>query len=202
MTVSVNRRDFAKGLGGIVLAFTLDPALARTAATAARCCRQPQWQSQAGCLDPHQRRRQRDRLHRQGGAGAGHRHRARADRRRRARSAARAGQYDFRRHRPHPERGNDGRQSVGRELRDRAASRGRRSARHPDRACLVAARDERGFAQRRGRRDQRSERQAHLLRGACRLGRPQSRGERDGTSEAGRPAQDRRSVDQALRHSR
>ena len=31
MTVSVNRRDFAKGLGGIVLAFTLDPAQARTA---------------------------------------------------------------------------------------------------------------------------------------------------------------------------
>src|SRR3954451_5152344 len=29
MTVSVNRRDFAKGLGGIVLAFTLDPALAQ-----------------------------------------------------------------------------------------------------------------------------------------------------------------------------
>jgi nicotinate dehydrogenase subunit B len=29
MTVSVNRRDFAKGLGGIVLAFTLDPAVAQ-----------------------------------------------------------------------------------------------------------------------------------------------------------------------------
>src|SRR4051812_27875363 len=29
MTVSVNRRDFTKGLGGIVLAFTLDPALAQ-----------------------------------------------------------------------------------------------------------------------------------------------------------------------------
>src|SRR5947209_2171461 len=29
MTISVNRRDFAKGLGGIVLAFTLDPALAQ-----------------------------------------------------------------------------------------------------------------------------------------------------------------------------
>src|SRR5438270_8227185 len=29
MTVSVNRRDFAKGLGGIVLAFTLDHALAQ-----------------------------------------------------------------------------------------------------------------------------------------------------------------------------
>ena len=29
MTVSINRRDFAKGLGGIVLAFTLDPALAQ-----------------------------------------------------------------------------------------------------------------------------------------------------------------------------
>jgi hypothetical protein len=29
MTVSVNRRDFAKGFGGIVLAFTLDPALAQ-----------------------------------------------------------------------------------------------------------------------------------------------------------------------------
>src|SRR5947208_11937801 len=29
MTVSLNRRDFAKGLGGIVLAFTLDPALAQ-----------------------------------------------------------------------------------------------------------------------------------------------------------------------------
>ena len=39
MTVSVNRRDFAKGLGGIVLAFTLDPARRATAATAARCCR-------------------------------------------------------------------------------------------------------------------------------------------------------------------
>ena len=29
MTISVNRRDFAKGLGGIVLAFTLDPASAQ-----------------------------------------------------------------------------------------------------------------------------------------------------------------------------
>jgi len=29
MTIAVNRRDFAKGLGGIVLAFTLDPALAQ-----------------------------------------------------------------------------------------------------------------------------------------------------------------------------
>ena len=29
MTIPVNRRDFAKGLGGIVLAFTLDPALAQ-----------------------------------------------------------------------------------------------------------------------------------------------------------------------------
>src|SRR5437870_418158 len=29
MTISVNRRDFAKGLGGVVLAFTLDPALAQ-----------------------------------------------------------------------------------------------------------------------------------------------------------------------------
>src|SRR5436309_556116 len=29
MTISGNRRDFAKGLGGIVLAFTLDPALAQ-----------------------------------------------------------------------------------------------------------------------------------------------------------------------------
>src|SRR3954453_7231916 len=29
MTVSMNRRDFAKGLGGIVLAFTLDPAAAQ-----------------------------------------------------------------------------------------------------------------------------------------------------------------------------
>src|SRR5215471_5701476 len=29
MTISVNRRDFAKGLSGIVLAFTLDPALAQ-----------------------------------------------------------------------------------------------------------------------------------------------------------------------------
>src|SRR5205085_7028818 len=29
MTVSINRRNFAKGLGGIVLAFTLDPALAQ-----------------------------------------------------------------------------------------------------------------------------------------------------------------------------
>src|SRR5438067_2471034 len=27
MTISLNRRDFAKSLGGIVLAFTLDPAL-------------------------------------------------------------------------------------------------------------------------------------------------------------------------------
>ena len=26
MNVSLNRRDFAKGLGGLVLAFTLDPA--------------------------------------------------------------------------------------------------------------------------------------------------------------------------------
>jgi hypothetical protein len=25
MNISLNRRDFAKGLGGIVLAFTLDP---------------------------------------------------------------------------------------------------------------------------------------------------------------------------------
>src|SRR2546429_2093345 len=29
MTVSINRRDFTKGLGGIVLAFTLDPVLAQ-----------------------------------------------------------------------------------------------------------------------------------------------------------------------------
>src|SRR5947199_2601657 len=29
MTVSVNRRDFAKGLGGIVLAFTLEPVAAQ-----------------------------------------------------------------------------------------------------------------------------------------------------------------------------
>src|SRR3954466_2022369 len=29
MTISINRRDFAKGLGGIVLAFTLHPALAQ-----------------------------------------------------------------------------------------------------------------------------------------------------------------------------
>ena len=29
MTISLNRRDFAKGLGGVVLAFTLDPALAQ-----------------------------------------------------------------------------------------------------------------------------------------------------------------------------
>src|SRR5882672_4112346 len=29
MNVSLNRRDFAKGLGGIVLAFTLDPAAAQ-----------------------------------------------------------------------------------------------------------------------------------------------------------------------------
>src|SRR3954467_11739399 len=28
MTISIDRRDFAKGLGGIVLAFTLDPAVA------------------------------------------------------------------------------------------------------------------------------------------------------------------------------
>src|SRR5437868_3021799 len=29
MTISLNRRDFAKGLGGIALAFTLDPAAAQ-----------------------------------------------------------------------------------------------------------------------------------------------------------------------------
>ena len=29
MTISVNRRDFARGLGGVVFAFTLDPALAQ-----------------------------------------------------------------------------------------------------------------------------------------------------------------------------
>ena len=29
MTISLNRRDFAKGLGGIVLAFTLDPVAAQ-----------------------------------------------------------------------------------------------------------------------------------------------------------------------------
>src|SRR5205807_7713151 len=29
MNISINRRDFAKGLGGIVLAFTLDPGLAQ-----------------------------------------------------------------------------------------------------------------------------------------------------------------------------
>src|SRR5215213_9087295 len=29
MTISINRRDFGKGLGGIVLAFTLNPALAQ-----------------------------------------------------------------------------------------------------------------------------------------------------------------------------
>src|SRR3954465_14189727 len=29
MNISINRRDFAKGLGGIVVAFTLDPALAQ-----------------------------------------------------------------------------------------------------------------------------------------------------------------------------
>ena len=29
MTISLNRRDFAKGFGGIVLAFTFDPAAAQ-----------------------------------------------------------------------------------------------------------------------------------------------------------------------------
>src|SRR5436305_4354395 len=29
MTISLNRRDFAKGFGGVVLAFTLDPAAAQ-----------------------------------------------------------------------------------------------------------------------------------------------------------------------------
>src|SRR5947209_321004 len=34
MNISINRRDFAKGLGGIVLAFTLEPALAQGIVTA------------------------------------------------------------------------------------------------------------------------------------------------------------------------
>ena len=150
MNVSLNRRDFAKGLGGIVLAFTLDPAAAQQQPRAA--ARQPRRQPHAGRLDPHQCRRHRDRVHRQGGAGAGHRHRARADRRRRARPAARARHHDFRRHRAHAERRHDGRLAVDREFRHRAAAGGGGSARHPDRACLGAARDERGFAQRRRRR--------------------------------------------------
>ena len=68
------------------------------------------------------RRRHRDRLHRQGRARAGHPHRARADRGRGARSAARARQDDLRRYRPDAERRPDRRQPIGREQRHRACA--------------------------------------------------------------------------------
>ena len=143
--------------------------------------RQPRQQPHARCLDPHQRRRQRDRVHRQGGARAGHPHGARADRGRRARPAARARQIDLRRHRPHAERGHDRRQPVGREPGTALRLAGAEVRAHPARACRGTARDERGFAQRRGRRDQRGERpQGHLCASLPAAARSQARGDRNG----------------------
>ena len=57
-----------------------------------------------------------------------------------------------------PNEGMTAGSAVGREYRHGAAAGGRGSARASCRACVGAARDERGFAQRRGRRHQRGER--------------------------------------------
>ena len=85
---TLTRRSFAKGLGGIVLAFSLDAGRVAGAGRRGAAARQPQQQPHARCLAAHQRRRHRHRVHRQGRARAGHPHRAVADRGRGARSAA------------------------------------------------------------------------------------------------------------------
>ena len=129
------RRRFTAGLGALVVAFSLDPQSCRW-----RQERLPGSLQNNRMLDAWiriNRRRHRDRLHRQGRTGAGHPHRARADRRRGARSAARSRQDDLRRHRPDAERGSDRRQPVDREQRHGVAHGRRRGC---ARSCSTSRR--------------------------------------------------------------
>ena len=184
---TLTRRDFTKGLGGIVLAFALDPRGAGPGQPPRGC---PAASTPTACSTPgsHQRRRHRHGVHRQGRAGAGHPDRARADRGRGARSAARARQDDLRRHRPHARtRGRPPAASRSRTAARRCAWPAPRCARscsssprHEARRCRAR------FAERRRRRHQpRGRPQGHLWR-ARRRSRPQARGDRQGRAEARR----------------
>ena len=118
----------------IVVAFTLDPTLAR--GSSRQLPGSLRQQSHARRLAPHQCRRHRDRVHRQGRAGAGHRRRR--SRRSRPRSSicrSRAIEMISGDTGAHAERRPDLRQPVDRERRHRAAPRRRRSARDPARSA-------------------------------------------------------------------
>ncbi len=151
-----HRREFAAALGGIVLSFSLDAA-ARARRSRAQLPGSLDRQPHARCLDPHQCRRHRDRVHRQGRARAGHPHGARADRGRGARPAAvRAIEMISGDTGRTPERGPDRGQPVDREQRHGAADGGRRGARDPDRSRRQAARRRGRYADGRRWRDHRA----------------------------------------------
>ena len=184
---TLTRRGFTKGLGGLVLAFSLDPAELLAPGRRRPAARQPQQQPMLRRLDPDRRRRQRHRLHRQGRARAGHPDRALADRRRGARSGAVAGADLFGRHR-----------AVARTRgRPPAASRSRTAARRcawPAPRCArcwsISPRQKLArageYADRRRRRHQhRRPPQGHLC-GGGRAARSQPRGDRQGRSRSPR----------------
>ena len=197
---AISRRDFAAGLGGITLAFTLAPRLGLCAA-AREAARQPRRQPPARRLDSHRHRRQCHCLYRQGRTRPGHRDRIGADRGGGTRPAARPGTDDFGRHREDAERRRDRRQPVDREQRHGAAACRRAGPRDPARACGKTPRRRCRCAQRgRGGRRRAGRAQARLWR-ACRRGRSASRGDRAGAAEARLGAPDRRQVDRAARHT-
>ena len=189
MNASLNRRQFSAGSRRHRASPSRSIPTRLFAQAAAAAAGQPADQPPARCVAAHQSRRHRHRVHRQGRARAGHPHGAAPDRRRGARPAARAHRCDLRRHRPHAQRGTDGRQPVGREQRHGAAHGGRGSARHPAsssppsgsplRADTLTVAD--GVISAAGRPQGR-------LRGACRRSGSQARGERQGDAEAGRRA--------------
>ena len=127
---TLTRRSFTKGMGGIVLAFSLDPAELLAQGAAAAAARQPQQQPSARRLDAHRRRRQRHRLHRQGRARAGHPDRALRRSRPRSSTCRSPRVTDFPADTGRiPRRGPDRRQPVDREQRHGAAPGLRRGAR-------------------------------------------------------------------------
>ena len=127
------RRDFLKSAGAIVVGFSWGATGVLAQQAAAAPARQPQHQPHARRLDPHQRQRHRDRLHRQVRARPGHPDGARADRRpTSSTSPTSASRWSRPTRRARPTRA-DRRQPVGREQRHRAALRLRRGAPDPAR---------------------------------------------------------------------